>query len=160
MQLRTPRAHARYLCSRSIPSYSPPSLSGMRRLPAYNRATERHRLKLPENQRNRSGCRELRMLLGVLKTLAIVGLTATTWAGAMNALTGPVTAERASNISISVNRSAKGDRLPVMPLIKPVRQNPISIEKPTAERPLDGCEPAISPFATAPRAHLLTACTA
>jgi hypothetical protein len=79
-------------------------------------------------------------------------------AGIMTALTSPVTADSAGVVTISVNRSAKGDRLPLAPKAHPTQHNSISIEKPTGPLPL-GCEPAFSPFVDPTRSHIPTYCT-
>jgi hypothetical protein len=96
-----------------------------------------------------------------LKDIAAASLLSCFIAGAFSALTSPVTADNAAVVTISVNRTTKGDRLPLPPIAQPTAQpNSISIERPIpADTPL-GCESTFSPFADPPRAHILAYCLA
>ena len=67
-------------------------------------------------------------------------------AGAICALASPVNS--AAGVAISVNRDAKGDRLPLLPA------------KPASKKSLVGCEPAFSPFAHPAHAQIFTHCAA
>jgi hypothetical protein len=78
-------------------------------------------------------------------------------AGAICALTSPVNS--ASGVAISVNRDAKGDRLP-LPAVQPSRRDSIKNEKPASKKSLVGCEPAFSPFAHPAHAQIFTHCAA
>jgi hypothetical protein len=77
-------------------------------------------------------------------------------AGVICALTSPVNS--AAGVTISVNRDAKGDRLPKAPIAGPVRDNTNS--KPNSSKPLLGCEPAFSPYAHPAHAQIFTHCAA
>lgn len=79
-------------------------------------------------------------------------------AGVISMLVSPTSADKAAVIAISVNRTAKGDRMS-LPIVQPVQQGAISTEKPIAKRALAGCESAFSPFADPTRGRLLTHCT-
>jgi hypothetical protein len=79
-------------------------------------------------------------------------------AGAVCVLTSPVNS--AAGVTISVNRDAKGDRLPPAPIAQPTRHNSNSNEKPTGKQTLLGCEPAFSPFAHPAHAQIFTHCAA
>lgn len=82
-----------------------------------------------------------------LKDIAAASLLSCFIAGAFTALTNPVTADNAV-VTISVNRTTKGDRLPLPPTAQPTTQrNSISIERPIPARAPLGCEPAFSPSA-------------
>lgn len=81
-------------------------------------------------------------------------------AGAIVVLTSPVTAENAVAVATTVNRIAKGDRLPLAHVALPARKNSNSIEAPASRRALLGCEPAFSPFASSVRANIFTHCAA
>jgi hypothetical protein len=95
------------------------------------------------------------------KDIAAASLLSCFIAGAFSALTSPVTADNAAVVTISVNRTTKGDRLPLAPSAQPTTQrNSISIEQPIPTHTPLGCEPAFSPFADPPRAHILTYCVA
>jgi hypothetical protein len=90
-----------------------------------------------------------------LNNIAAASLLSCFIAGAITALTSSVSADNAAGVTISVNRTSKGDRLPID---QPTQQN--STEQPTSEHTLLGCEPAFSPFADPTRAHILTHCMA
>ena len=90
--------------------------------------------------------------------IAAASLLSCLIAGAITALTSPVSADNAAGITISVNRTSKGNRLPIAPIDQPTRHD--SNEKPTSNHIPLGCEPAFSPFADPTRAHLLTHCLA
>jgi hypothetical protein len=92
-----------------------------------------------------------------LKNMAAASLLSCFIAGAITALTSSVSADNAAGVTISVNLTSKGDRLPIVPIDQPTQQN--STEKPTSEHTLLGCEPAFSPFVDPTRA-LFTHCTA
>jgi hypothetical protein len=79
-------------------------------------------------------------------------------AGAICALTSPVNS--AAGVAISVNRDAKGDRLPLLPAVQPSRRDSIKNEKPASKRSLVGCEPAFSRFAHPAHAEIFTHCAA
>ncbi|HET7381270.1 MAG TPA: hypothetical protein VFJ59_01610 [Pseudolabrys sp.] len=96
-----------------------------------------------------------------LKDITAASLLSCVIAGAFSALTGPVTADNAAVVTISVNRITKGDRLPLPLIAEPTAQhNSISIERPIPARAPLGCEPAFSPFADPARAHILASCLA
>ena len=96
-----------------------------------------------------------------LKDIAAATLLSCFIAGAFSALTGPVTADNAAVVTISVNRTTKGDRLPLPPIAPPTAPpNSISIERPIPAHTLLGCEPAFSPFVDPARAHILAYCLA
>lgn len=89
-------------------------------------------------------------------------------AGAVCALTSPVTADNAAAITVSVNRASKADRLPQTPRVEPARKpgrhDTNSIENRTPnlkprQTPI-GCEPAFSPVAHPGRSDILTFCAA
>ena len=81
-------------------------------------------------------------------------------AGAISTLASPVTADKATVITISVNRAAKGDRQPLAPpTAQPSKHDSISTGKPIPERALLGCERAFSPLVEPKRAHILRHCT-
>jgi hypothetical protein len=87
-------------------------------------------------------------------------------AGAICALTSPVTADNAKTLTISVNRASKGDRLPQAPRVEPTRRpdrhDSNSIEnRPPSQAPRQtpiGCESAFSPVAHPGRSDILTFC--
>jgi len=89
-------------------------------------------------------------------------------AGAICALTSPVTADNATTVTISVNRASKGDRLPQTPRLEPTRKpgrhDSNSIENPapsqTPRQTPVGCEAAFSPVAHPGRSDILTFCAA
>ena len=78
-------------------------------------------------------------------------------AGVITALTSPVTANNAAP-TVSVNRITKGDRLPVVPAIKPKQHDSTPAEKPVRKPAMLGCEPAFSPFAEPTRADIISHC--
>ena len=103
-----------------------------------------------------------------LRNISVALLLSALIAGAICALTSPVTADNAKAITILVNRASKGDRLPVTPRVERVRKPGMhdsnSIEKPTpvrapAQTPI-GCESAFSPVAHPGRTDILTFCAA
>ena len=79
-------------------------------------------------------------------------------AGAICALTSSVNS--AAGVAISVNRDAKGDRLPLLPAVQPSRRDSIKNEKPASKKSLVGCEPAFSRFAHPAHAQIFTHCAA
>ena len=81
-------------------------------------------------------------------------------AGVICTLAGPVTAEKATAVTISVNQAGKADRLPIAPPVaRPTRHDSISTRKPAPERALQGCERAFSALVEPKRAHILRSCT-
>jgi len=79
-------------------------------------------------------------------------------AGIITALTSPVTASNAAP-AVSVNRTLKGDRLPMAtPVTKPNQHDSTPAEKPARAPAMLGCEPAFSPFAEPTRAHIISHC--
>jgi hypothetical protein len=98
-----------------------------------------------------------------VKNLAAALLLSGLIAGAICALTSPVTANNAAGVTVSVNRAGKGDRLPQAMTVTPAR-NSISSEKPAPSqkpnRTLIGCETAFSPVAHPANANILTHCAA
>jgi hypothetical protein len=81
-------------------------------------------------------------------------------AGVISTLASPVTAEKATAVTISINRAAKADRQPIVPPVaQPTRRNSISTGKPAPERALRGCEQAFSALAEPKRANILRSCT-
>jgi len=103
-----------------------------------------------------------------LKNISAALLLSALIAGAICALISPVTANNASSVTISVNRTGKGDRLPqtqkVEPILKSGRQGSNSLEKPapsqTPNQTPIGCESAFSPVAHPGRSDILTHCAA
>jgi hypothetical protein len=93
-----------------------------------------------------------------LKSVAAASILSCLIAGVVCVLTSPVNS--AVGVTISVIRDAKGDRLPLVPIIQPIRNNSNSNEKPTSRQTLLGCEPAFSPFAHPAQAQIFTHCTA
>jgi hypothetical protein len=79
-------------------------------------------------------------------------------AGAICASTSPVNS--VAGVAISVNRDAKGDRLPLLPAVQPSRRDSIKNEKPASKKSLVGCEPAFSAFAHPAHAQIFTHCAA
>ena len=81
-------------------------------------------------------------------------------AGVICTLASPVTAEKATAITISVNRAAKADRQPIAPPVaQPSRHDSWPTGKPISERALLGCEQAFSALIEPKRAHILRSCT-
>jgi hypothetical protein len=103
-----------------------------------------------------------------LKNVSAALLLSGIIAGAICALTSPVTADNATTVTISVNRASKGDRLPQVPKISPTRRpdrhDSNSIENPapsqTPRQTPIGCEAAFSPVAHPGRSDILTFCAA
>jgi len=103
-----------------------------------------------------------------LKNISAALLLSGMIAGAICALTSPVTADNAATTTISVNRAGKGDRLPQMPRVEPARKpgrhdtNSIENKAPnlTPRQTPIGCEPAFSPVAHPGRTDILTFCAA
>ena len=73
-------------------------------------------------------------------------------------MTSPVNS--AARVAISVNRDAKGDRLPLLLAVQPSRRDSIKNEKPASKKSLIGCEPAFSRFAHPAHAQIFTHCAA
>lgn len=81
-------------------------------------------------------------------------------AGVICTLASPVTAEKTTAITVSVNRATKADRQPIAPPVaQPTRHDSISTGKPAPERTLQGCERAFSALVEPKRAHILRSCT-
>jgi hypothetical protein len=96
----------------------------------------------------------------MLKGISAACLLSALAAGVICALASPVTAEKATAATISVNRAGKADRLPIAPsAAQPTRNDSISTGKPAPERALQGCERAFSPLVEPKRAHILRSCT-
>jgi hypothetical protein len=101
----------------------------------------------------------MRITSGVkLKNVTAATILSGLIAGAICALTSPVNS--AAGVTISVNRDAKGNRLPLTPMVQPARHNSNSNEKPASKQTLVGCEPAFSPFAHPAQAQIFTHCAA
>jgi hypothetical protein len=101
----------------------------------------------------------MRFISGVrLKGLAAAIVLSGLIAGAICALTSPVNS--AAGVTISVNRDAKGDRLPAAPIVRPTRSNSNSNDNPASKKNLVGCELAFSPFAHPAHAQIFTHCAA
>jgi hypothetical protein len=101
----------------------------------------------------------MRIKTGVkLKNVTAAIILSCLIAGGICALTSPVNS--AAGVTTSVNRDAKGDRLPLAPMVQPTRHNSNSNEKPTSRQTLLGCEPAFSPFAHPAQAQIFTHCAA
>jgi hypothetical protein len=95
----------------------------------------------------------------VRKSISAACLSSALIAGAIT-LASPVTADKATAITISVNRAAKSDRQPFAPpTAQSSQHDSISTGKPTPERALLGCERAFSPLVDPKRAHILRYCT-
>jgi hypothetical protein len=81
-------------------------------------------------------------------------------AGGVGAVTGPATTKNADSVTISVNRTYKGDRQPqaVLPHQHPnnASSTPTSSAPPT-RAPL-GCDPAFSPIVEPARAAIYKRC--
>lgn len=94
------------------------------------------------------------------KSISAACLLSALIAGAISTLASPVTADKATAVTISVNRATKGDRQPFAPpTAQPSQYDSISTGKPTPERALLGCERAFSPLVEPKRAHILRYCT-
>ena len=107
----------------------------------------------------------MRYVFGVrIKNLAAALLLSGMIAGAICALTSPVTANNATGVTVSVNRAGKGDRLPQATTVTPARHDSISSKKPAPSqkpnRTLIGCETAFSPVTHPANANILTHCAA
>ena len=94
-----------------------------------------------------------------LKKITTACILSVFTAGVITTLVSPSSADKAAVIAISVNRTAKGDRLSPPPITQPAEQDAISTKRPVAKRALHGCESAFSPLADPTRGHLLTHCT-
>jgi len=90
-----------------------------------------------------------------LKDIAAASLLSCFIAGAITGLTSSSSADNAAGVTISVNRTSKGNQLPID---QPIQHN--STEEPTSMHTLLGCEPAFSPVTDPTRAHILAHCTA
>ena len=101
-----------------------------------------------------------------LKNISAALLLSAFIAGAICALTSPVTPNNESSVTISVNRAGKGDRLPQIRSGEPIRKSgrQDSLEKPapsqTPNQTPIGCEAAFSPVAHPGRSDILTHCAA
>jgi len=92
-----------------------------------------------------------------LKKIASACLLSALTAGGISTLVSPVTANKAAVITISVNRTTKGDRLLLPPIAQPTRHDS---DAPFPEHRLLGCETAFGPLADAARGQFLTHCIA
>jgi hypothetical protein len=99
-----------------------------------------------------------------LKNITAALLLSGLIAGVICALTSPVTANNAAGVTVSVNRTSKGDRLPQTTTVAPVRHDSISSKKTAPSqaptRTPIGCETAFSPVAHPAHANILTHCAA
>jgi hypothetical protein len=95
-----------------------------------------------------------------LRNVAAASFLSCLIAAVICGLTSPVTADSAKSITPLVNRVAKGDRLPIAPIVQPTRHNSISIEKLTPSRSLVGCETAFSSIIHPTQANILRSCVA
>jgi hypothetical protein len=93
-----------------------------------------------------------------LKKITTACVVSAFTAGIISMLVSPSSADKAA-IAISVNRTTKGDRLPLPPVAQPTQQDVISTKKAIPKRALPGCESAFSPFADPTHGRLLTHCT-
>jgi len=93
-----------------------------------------------------------------LKNFTAASILSCLIAGGICALTSPVNS--AAGVAISINRDAKGDRLPLLRAIQPNQRDSIKNEKPVSKKNLVGCEPAFSPFAHPAHAQIFTHCAA
>jgi len=94
-----------------------------------------------------------------LKNLATAFLFSGFAAGGIGVLTSPVTPDNIADVTISINRANKGDRLTLPPIAQPTQHNSI-FETPIPRHTLLDCEPAFSPIADPGRAHILNYCLA
>jgi len=93
------------------------------------------------------------MYKGISAACLLSALTA----GVISTLASPVTAEKATAITISVNRAAKADRQPIAPPVaQPTRRDSISTGKPSPERALQGCKQAFSTLVEPKRANIVS----
>jgi hypothetical protein len=92
-----------------------------------------------------------------LNKIVTAALLSSFIAGAICALTGPVTADNAAVIATSVDRSNKTDRLRI---IQRTEHNPSSSanQAVSSKHTPPGCERAFSPFADPGRPNLLNYC--
>jgi hypothetical protein len=97
---------------------------------------------------------------GLKETIAAVVLSSFI-AGGVGAMTSPGVADNAQGTT-SVNRTLKGDRLPLAPIAQQSRHNSPAAGMAPATRtraPL-GCDPAFSPVADPARGHIFKRCMA
>jgi hypothetical protein len=94
------------------------------------------------------------------KKIASACLLSALTAGGISTLVSPVTADKAAVITISVNRTTKGDRLLLPPIAQPTRRDSDPTKRAFPEHRLLGCETAFGPLADATRGQLLTHCIA
>jgi len=87
-----------------------------------------------------------------LKNIAGASLLSCFIAGAITALTSPISADNAEGVTISVNRTFKGNRLTIATIDQSTQHD--STEKPTSNHTPFGCEPAFGPFADSARADI------
>jgi len=93
-----------------------------------------------------------------LKKITSACLLSALIAGGISMPVTPVTANKAAVIPISVNRTIKGDRLLLPPIVQPARHDSDPTKRQFPEHRLLGCETAFGPLADAARGHLLTRC--
>jgi hypothetical protein len=94
-----------------------------------------------------------------LKQIAVASLFSCFVAGGICVLTSPSAANNAAAVTISVNRTFKGYRLPQVPIAQQSEQNSTSTENlPLRKHTPLGCEPAFSPVTDPARAHKLRRC--
>jgi hypothetical protein len=75
-------------------------------------------------------------------------------------LVGPVSADNAPGIAVSVNRTTKSDRLSLSPIAQPAQRDSVPMKKSISEQTMLGCESAFSQLADPTRKRLLTHCAA
>ena len=97
---------------------------------------------------------------GRLKFIATACFLSAFIAGAICTLVSPVTANNAADIVISVNRSAKGDRLSIALIAQPTQRDSVPTKKSIPGQTMLGCEPAFSQLTDPTRRGLLRHCTA
>ena len=91
-----------------------------------------------------------------LNKIVVASLLSSFIAGAICALTGPVIADNATVVAVSVDRSNKTDRLRI---IQRVEHNSSSANKGASSKHTPpGCERAFSPYADPGRPNLLNYC--
>jgi hypothetical protein len=96
----------------------------------------------------------------MLKGISAACLLSALAAAGVCMFVSPVTADKATVITISVNRAAKGDRQPIaLTIVRPRQHDFISNERPILKRALPGCERAFSSLIEPMHAQILIHCT-
>jgi len=113
--------------------------------------------RVPCDRNPRPGRSAMRSASGYsLNKMIAAALLSSFIAGAICALTGPVIADNATVVAVSVDRSSKTDRLRV---IQRAEHNSSSANKvPPSKHTPPGCERAFSPYADPGRPNLLNYC--